>query len=144
MPLCVGSTGPRFEELRAAVAEPAEREREREREGGPVTDSYRLDETVEVLDANSDGMLDRDELPSIHGPAGPDHWPADPNQPAEQGAKAGKAGRGGDERASEQGDLAARTRRQWSLGHLCDLERISSDHLILSMREARIARARGV
>ena len=99
---------------------------------------------MEVLDANSDGMLDRDELPSIHGPAGPDHWPADPNQPAEQGAKAGKAGRGGDERASEQGDLAARTRRQWSLGHLCDLERISSDHLILSMREARIARARGV
>ena len=46
MPLCVGSTGPRFEELRAAVAEPAERERERE--GGPVTDTDLIYETVEV------------------------------------------------------------------------------------------------
>ena len=100
---------------------------------------------MEVLDANSDGMLDRDELPSIHGPAGPDHWPADPNQPAEQGAKAGKAGRGGDERASEHGDLAARTRWQWSLGQACATLR--GFHLITlsySMREARIARARGV
>lgn len=129
MPLYVGSTGPRFEELRAAVAEPAERERER----GPVTDSYRLDETVGVLDANSDGMLDRDELPSIHGPAGPDHWPADPNQPAKQGAKAGnvvnKANRG-DERGRAC-SKHARARWQWSVGHLCELERISSYHLIL-------------
>ena len=50
MPLYVGSTGARFEEPRAAVAEPTalHREREREREGGPVTDTDLIYETVEV------------------------------------------------------------------------------------------------
>ena len=127
MPLYVGSTGPRFEELRAAVAEPAERERERE--GGPVTDSYRLDETVEVLDANSDGMLDRDELPSIHGPAGPDHWPADPNQPAKQGAKAGNvvkltAG-------TSEGGLAASTHARGGSGPSGTCANLRGSHLII-------------
>ena len=129
MPLCVGSTGPRFEELRAAVAEPAERERERE--GGPVTDSYRLDETVEVLDANSDGMLDRDELPSIHGPAGPDHWPADPNQPAKQGAKAGnvvKLTAGG--RARDRG-LASSTHARGGSGQSGTCANLRGSHLII-------------
>ena len=44
----------------------------------------------EVFDANSDGLLDRDELPSMYDPAGPDHWSAEPDQ--HQGGKAGKAG----------------------------------------------------
>ena len=42
------------------------------------------------FDANSDGLLDRDELPSMYDPAGPDHWSAEPDQ--HQGGKAGKAG----------------------------------------------------
>ena len=47
----------------------------------------------EVFDANSDGLLDRDELPSMYDPAGPDHWSAEPDQ--HQSHKAGKAGDAG-------------------------------------------------
>jgi len=76
------STGLRFEELRAAVAETPCLQR-------GVTDAD-LMSLWEVFDANSDGVLDRDELPSMYDPAGPDHWSAEPNR--RQGGKAGKAG----------------------------------------------------
>ena len=45
----------------------------------------------EVFDANSDGLLDRDELPSMYDPAGPDHWSAEPDQ--HQGGNEGWQGR---------------------------------------------------
>ena len=76
------STGLRFEELRAAVAETPCLQR-------GVTDAD-LMSLWEVFDANSDGVLDRDELPSMYDPAGPDHWSAEPSP--RQGGKAGKSG----------------------------------------------------
>ncbi len=65
------SAGLRFEQLRTAV-----NSLHRPRGGAGVTDAELLS-LWEVFDANGDGMLDANELPSMYDPAGPDGWDAE-------------------------------------------------------------------